>query len=330
MLFRSNKILIKFADSNRDGIPDNPDLFNEVVNPANNTGNNKYVYFKKTYNNNDFVQYTPISSSLVSVAYASQGDIVQAYNLYEDGQIFYATDENKFYDLTVSVSRGIETRSLTASNNGEKYLWLFGRTGLYFQYRHTAPSNRRIDPSPNNIVDLYILIKNYADDYQAWIRDTTGKLVQPERTDTEQLRLAYGELENYKTMSDTIIYNSARFKPIFGSKANEALRATFKVVKNSEVVISDNDVRVAVIGAVNKYFDITNWDFGESFYFSELSAYLHAELKTKINSIIIVPKNTQQSFGNLYQINAEPDEIIISCATVDDVEIITAITAVQL
>jgi hypothetical protein len=43
-----------------------------------------------------------------------------------------------------------------------------------------------------------------------------------------------------------------------------------------------------------------------------------------------VPKNTQQSFGNLYQINAEPDEIIISCATPDDVEIITAITAVQL
>jgi hypothetical protein len=326
----TNKILVKFADVNRDGVPDNPDLFEELVNPSLNQGNNKYVYFKKTYNNNNYVQYTPIDSSLVSVEFASQGDIVQAYNLYENGQIFYATDENIFYDLTVTATRGVETRSLTASANGETYLWLFGRSSLYFQYRHAAPANRRIDPSPNNIVDLYILTKGYAADYQAWIRDTSGKVVEPQQTDVEQLRLAYGELENFKTISDTIIYNPARFKPIFGAKANESLRATIKVVKNVEVVISDNDVKVAVIAAVNKFFDVNNWDFGESFYFSELSAYLHTELATKISSVIIVPKNTQQAFGNLYQINAEPDEILISSATPDDVEIITAITAIQL
>jgi hypothetical protein len=230
----------------------------------------------------------------------------------------------------VTANRGIETRSLAQSNNGDKYLWLFGRTNVYFQYRHSSPANRRIDPSPNNIVDLYILTKQYADDYSNWIRDISGKIVEPEKTDVEQLRLAYGELENYKTISDTIIYNPARFKPVFGAKANENLRAKFKVVKNSEAVISDNDIKVAVVSAINKYFDTANWDFGESFYFSELSAYLHAELNTRISSIIIVPKNTQQSFGNLYQINAEPDEIIISCATPDDVEIITAITAIQL
>ena len=305
-------------------------MFDELVNPATNTGYNKFVYFEKTYNSNNFVQYIPLASSLVSVAYASQGDIVQAYNLYENGQIFYATDENTFYDLTVTTTRGVETRTLTGTANGEKYLWLYGRRGLYFQYRHSSPANRRIDPSPNNIVDLYILTKAYATDYQAWIRDTSGKITKPTETDVEQLRLAYGELENYKTISDTIIYNTGRFKPVFGSKADEALRATFKVVKNAEVVISDNDVKVAVISAVNTYFDINNWDFGETFYFSELSAYLHAELKTKINSIVVVPKSTQLTFGSLYQINAEPDEIIISCATVDDVEIITAITAVQL
>ena len=250
--------------------------------------------------------------------------------MFENGQIFYATDENTFYDLTVVTSRGSETRSLTASANGEKYLWLFGRRGLYFQYRHASPANRRIDPSPNNIVDLYILTKQYATDYQSWIRDTSGKIIKPEETDVEQMRLAYGELENFKTISDTIIYNTARFKPVFGIKSNENLRATFKVVKNNEVVISDNDVKVAVINAVNTYFDINNWDFGETFYFSELSAFLHSQLAGKINSVVIVPKSTSQTFGNLYQINAEPDEIIISCATVDDVEIITAITAVQL
>jgi hypothetical protein len=96
------------------------------------------------------------------------------------------------------------------------------------------------------------------------------------------------------------------------------------------VVVSDNDIKTAVISAINQYFDVSNWDFGEPFFFSELSAYLHQVLTPKIASVIIVPSNNGLSFGNLYQINAEPDEIMISCATVDNVEIISAITAANL
>jgi hypothetical protein len=96
------------------------------------------------------------------------------------------------------------------------------------------------------------------------------------------------------------------------------------------VVVSDNDIKTAVISAINTYFDIGNWDFGEAFFFSELSAYLHSVLTPKISSIIIVPTSTSLGFGNLYQINAEPDEIMVSAATVDNVEIISAITAAQL
>jgi hypothetical protein len=89
-------------------------------------------------------------------------------------------------------------------------------------------------------------------------------------------------------------------------------------------------VKSKVIAAINDYFDINNWDFGESFYFSELSAYLHTQLTPNVASIIIVPNDTATRFGNLYQINAEANEILISAATVDDVEIISAITAAQL
>ena len=131
-------------------------------------------------------------------------------------------------------------------------------------------------------------------------------------------------------MSDTIIFNTARFKPLFGAKADPTLQATFKVVKNSNYVISDNDVKAAVVGAINTFFDINNWDFGETFYFSELSAYLHQALTPKISSIIIVPTSTSLAFGNLYQINAEADEIVISAATADNIEVISAITAAQL
>ena len=85
-----------------------------------------------------------------------------------------------------------------------------------------------------------------------------------------------------------------------------------------------------MIAAVNTYFDIANWDFGETFYFSELSAYLHQQLAPIIASVTLVPTDTSETFGSLLQINAEYNEIIISAATVDNVQIITAITAAQL
>ena len=85
-------------------------------------------------------------------------------------------------------------------------------------------------------------------------------------------------------------------------------------------------------GAENKntYFDISNWDFGETFYFSELAAYLHTTLAPNISSILIVPSSQSSVFGSLLQINAEFNEIIQSAATVDNVEIISAITAAQI
>ena len=85
-----------------------------------------------------------------------------------------------------------------------------------------------------------------------------------------------------------------------------------------------------MISSINAYFDINNWDFGETFYFSELSAYLHSKMVPNVSSIIIVPSASGSSFGKLYQINAEVNEIIVSCATVDNVQIISAITASQI
>jgi hypothetical protein len=131
-------------------------------------------------------------------------------------------------------------------------------------------------------------------------------------------------------VSDSVIYNPAKFKPIFGDKAAISLQAKFKVVKNPNVVVSDNDVKSSVIAAINTYFDINNWDFGETFYFSELAAYLHAQLQPNISSIMIVPSSESSVFGSLLQINAEFNEIIISAATVNDVLIISAITSAQL
>ena len=205
-----------------------------------------------------------------------------------------------------------------------------GRADLYFQYRHNSPNNRRIDPSPSNIIDIYILTKQYAADYLAWIQDNTHQLAEPEAPSSEILRTQYSLLENYKMVSNSLIYNTVKFKPIFGAKAATELQATFKVVKNPNIIVSDNDIKSSVIAAINDYFNLDNWDFGETFYFSELSAYLHQTLAPNIASIIIVPVNNTSPFGSLMQINVDYNEIVVSSATVDNVQIISSITAAQI
>lgn len=317
-----NKILVTFPDSNDDGIPDNPELFELLVEPTTNT-ENKYVYFQNTYSYDNFVTQTPVSNSLILSTYSTLTAAQIAATLYQHGQLFYIVPTNMFYQLSISGA----TYTLTAVTG---YTAKLGRQDLYFQYRHNSPNNRRIDPSPSNIIDLYILTKTYATDYVAWIQDTTGKIVEPTPPTPETLGTDYHQLENYKSVSDTLIYNPAKLKPIFGSKANISLRATFKVVKNNNVVVSDNEIKTSVIAAINTYFDVTNWDFGETFYFSELSAYLHNTLAPNIASVTIVPASATEVFGSLLQINAEYNEIIISAATVDNVQIISAITAAQL
>jgi hypothetical protein len=318
----ASKVLVTYSDSNNDGVPDDPDIFTMVVQPDVNT-TQKFVFFVKTYGYNSFVSYTPVDNSLINVEYPTQVSIISNINNYAVGQIFYTYQDELFYLLEESSG----TRSLTLSND---YLARVGRPGLYFQYKHNAPGSRRIDPSPSNIIDMYILTKEYETEYRTWVLDTSGTAVEPERPNSESLALSFSTLENYKSVSDAIIYNSAKFKPLFGNKSRPELQATFKVVKNSNINLTDSEIRSQVLAFINSFFSSGNWDFGETFYFTELATYIQQGLAPNVSSIIIVPNSTGQTYGSLQQINSEPDEILISSATVENIEVISAITAAQL
>ena len=54
------------------------------------------------------------------------------------------------------------------------------------------------------------------------------------------------------------------------------------------------------------------------------------EMAPDIVTFLIVPQDATQTFGSLFEIKSESDEIFISGATVNDLEIIDAITANQL
>lgn len=318
----ASKVLVTYSDVNDDGVPDNPDIFSIVVNPTVNP-DSKLVYFIKSYGYNNFVLYDPVDNTTVDSDYATKIDILPSINDYPEGQIFYTTEEGKFYILTVTGT----VRSLTLST---EYVARVGRQSLYFQYKHNSPGNNRLDPSPNNLIDLYILTKQYEANYRAWALDTTGLVTKPTAPTSEDLRLDFSNLENYKSVSDAIIYNAARFKPLFGNKANSELQATFKVIKNSNITLSDSEIRSQVLAYINSFFATANWDFGETFYFTELATYVQQSMAPTISSMIIVPNSATQVYGSLQQIGSQPDEILISVATVQNIEVISSITAAQI
>jgi hypothetical protein len=74
---------------------------------------------------------------------------------------------------------------------------------------------------------------------------------------------------------------------------------------------------------VNEYFNVANWDFGETFYFTELSTYIHQKLGSAIGSIVILPKSTTGILGEMFQVKAEPNELFVNTASVNDIEIIS-------
>jgi hypothetical protein len=120
------------------------------------------------------------------------------------------------------------------------------------------------------------------------------------------------------------------YKVLFGKTATTELQAQFKVVKNSSKNINDNDLKVRIISAINTFFDISNWDFGDKFYVSELITYVINEVSPDISNMIIVPRQPTQVFGSLFEIQSREDEIFVSGATVDDIEIVSAITAAEI
>jgi hypothetical protein len=131
-------------------------------------------------------------------------------------------------------------------------------------------------------------------------------------------------------VGDNIVMHSVSFKPLFGSKAENALQGIIKVIKNPNIVMSDSEIKSQVVMAINEYFDIENWDFGDTFHFSELSAYVHKRLGSFIGSITVIPKVINGKFGDLYEIKSAPYEIFVNGAQATDIVVITALTPSEL
>ena len=315
------KVKVTNSDLDSDGVPDDPSVFDVVVAPTVNSLN-KLVFFKQYLDFGGFERFAYFDSGSVTTSYATLEDISENGRFaHPVGTVFYAFEEQAFYLLELVLGE----RIITAT---DEYIARVGRDKIHFQYRHNAPNNKRIDPSSSNIIDMYVLSESYDKSYRTWLKATTGD--EPATPTLTELSLSYQELEKFKSVSDTITYSPGKYKALFGDKAPSELQATFKLVKSPASRLSDSEIKSRIVLAIDEYFALENWDFGEVFYFSELSAYLHQELRGNLDSVVLVPKNSTQDFGDLFQITCEPNEIFVSAATVNDIDMVDAITATML
>jgi hypothetical protein len=315
----NRKVKIGFFDSDDDGVVDNPELFDIIIEPE-TTPTTKFVFFEKYISYNNIARFKPYAATNFVVS-ENEADINLSTGGYSDGQLFYFYDEDENVVKKYSTDTGV----LTTTTD---YYARRGRSSLTFQYKHHAGQETRIDPAVSNIIDLYILERSYDNLYRIWLKEGGSK---PTPATSDQLRISYsGTLNPLKSLSDHVVYHPVKYKILFGSNSDEELQCTFKVVKNPNTNITDAIIKTRVIAAINEFFALDNWDFGDSFYFTELAAYIHQQLAPDLLTVVIVPNQSGQSFGSLFQIGSAADEIFISGATVSDVSIITALGANQL
>ena len=217
---------------------------------------------------------------------------------------------------------------------GNQYRVVIGRSYIEdkfmtFRWDHYADIDKRIDPSTSNIIDMYILSTDYVRRVNAWIDGGFSDVVPLPPNNYELTKIMEG-INSKASISDHISYIPVKFKYLFGSFAAPENQTVFKVVKKSGTSYSDSEIKTAVANAVNTFFDIDNWDFGETFYFSELASYIHTSLPNHISSVVITPKYQTSEFANLLSITSEPTEIFLSITTSSDVKIISSIVASEL
>ena len=308
------KVVVSFADTDNNGTADNPQLFDKIVNPSINSLT-KFIAqerYEITTGQEDYRYSNAIETGAIIILPTKPSVIDVQWKV---GQYFYVVDIQTVFLLN------IENQLIPSLD----YKVFQGRAELKFQYKHNADYDSRIDPGASNIMDIFVLTRTYDTEFRKWLSDST--LDQPKAPSSNELyNLLAPDLNLIKSVSDEIVFHPVSYKILFGPTANENLQAKFKVIKSQGQVISDNDVKSRVITAINEFFALENWDFGDTFYFSELAAYVVKQLAPNISNFVIVPVKSNLSFGSLFEIKSLDNQLFVSGATVNDVEIIPGIT----
>lgn len=234
---------------------------------------------------------------------------------------FYRSSLSSDYEIVDNkMSEWFEEEKLGLDDAYRTIIRKVGRKDLNFIWKHTAPNDYKINPSTSNIIDCFIITHGYYNNMMDWIRGIIpNKPVQPL---PHELRTAYSTLMNHKMISDEMIIRSGDLKILFGKHAEKHLQAKFLVVKSSDTHLTESQIKSYIVEMIYDYFNINDWNYGQTFNFTELSSYIHVKMSGNIDSIVIKPLFVNHKFGELFQIMAMEHEILIPSVSINDIEIV--------
>jgi hypothetical protein len=314
----SKKIVISFADSDNNGIVDNPQLFIDIVDPT-TSPLTKFIVQQKYLISQGQEDYKYVANDSVNglVIILNTESAVGSLTQYSDGQYFY------FIDIDVVKKLDLSSGILNPTLDYKVYV---GRDNLRFQYKHGADYDSRIDPGASNIIDIYVLTTSYDIQFRQWLLGAnTSEPLPP--SSSELNSLLSPNLNLIKSISDQIIYHPVKYKLLFGSTADINLQASFNVMINPNSTVSSSNITARILTAINQFFALENWDFGDTFYFTELSTYIMSQVSPDITNFVIVPKQAGQYFGSLFEIKCPSDQIFVSCASATDIVVVSGLTS---
>ena len=194
-----------------------------------------------------------------------------------------------------------------------------------FAWFHQTTLYYLIDPAASNIIDIYIITVGYFEALTEWLAGQTD--VKPTQPTPLDLRTSYGYLLNNAMISDTVVLQSGSFKLLFGGNAIPQLQAQFVVVRPTTAVqLTNNQVASTIVSITQNFFDPNEWQFGETFYFTELATLIQTQLAGEIDTIVIVPTYSTNQFGDLYEIQAAQDELFYPDISVSNISFVTTLS----
>jgi hypothetical protein len=236
----------------------------------------------------------------------------------------FPTNPSAFNDIvgTDTINLGTTTvDGFTYTVRSETGTSVVGRSGLASKFTRIADVNQVIDPATTNIIDTYVLLTSYENKFRTWAQYDGRGFTKPNTPTISELNDLFTSLNNKKSISDQIIYRPVKYKLLFGDIASSELQARFNVTKTANSSLGDVEVKQEVIRLINEYFGIDNWDFGDTFYFTELAAYVHNNLVGQIAQLTIVPVDNQASIDALYEIYSDSDELFLPVVTTSNITV---------
>ena len=311
-------ISITDIDEDLNGEADNPFFFNSFVIDDDKTD---LVLWQKIQENGFDVWYPISNNTIPRGTYHSPAYVYSVGEPIGDvasGSIHYDVREGTW------LIADRETSTWIAAEKQSDFRWRVGRDNISFRWEHYANDDQRINIVRSSIMDMFVLTQQYDNDVRSWI-DEGGTGTEPSPESGSALRQQFSHLLDKKMATDSIIFSPARYLYLFGDEARSELQAKFVVIKTPTSNIPDSDLKISIVNAIDTFFDQSIWDFGESFYFTQLSTFIHQSLLSEIDSVVIVSK-TGENFGHLFSARAQPDEIFLSTAGIEEIEIVQNFT----